>query len=191
MISDSDKDPTFIALYERFFKRLRNRPVRLLELGVAAGGSLRYWAEYFPKGEIVGLDSNPPPIDHPRIRTVRGDQADPAALDACGDVFDIVIDDCSHVAVSTKASFDHLFPRVVPGGIYAIEDWGTGYWSNWPDGASFTPGHDAGMVGFVKSLFDRLSLNDITRGNFEGSSDQKSDIESMTLINGLVVVVKA
>ena len=191
MIPGSDKGPTYITLYERFFERLRDKPVRLLELGIASGGSLRYWAGYFPHGQIVGLDLAPPPIDHPRITTVAGNQANTAALDACGDSFDIVIDDCAHVATAARASFDHLFPKVVSGGIYAIEDWGTGYWSNWEDGASFAPGHNAGMVGFIKDLFDRVSINDITRGSFEGHSDQQSDIESMSLINGLVIVVKA
>lgn len=191
MIPGSDKGPHYIALYERFFERLRDRPVRLLELGIASGGSLLHWADYFPHGEIVGLDRRLPDISHSRIRMVQGDQTDPAALDACGDVLDIVIDDCSHIAAATRVSFEHLFPKVVPGGIYAIEDWGTGYWSNWTDGAAFAPGHYAGMVGFVKDLFDRVSVNDITRGNFEGHSERQSDIESMTLINGLALVVKA
>jgi len=191
VIPGSDKGPTFLALYDRFFEPLRDKPVRLLEMGVASGGSLRHWAKVFPKGEIVGLDLNPPEIKHSRIRTVQGNQSDPAALDACGDTFDIVIDDCSHIGAVSRASFDHLFPKVVSGGIYAIEDWGTGYWSNWSDGAAFSPGHYAGMVGFIKDLFDRVSVNDITRGNFDGQSDQQSDIESMTLINGLVIVVKA
>lgn len=191
MIPGSDKSLTFITLYERFLERLRDRPVRLLELGIASGGSLLHWADYFPHGEIVGLDRRLPDIRHPRIRMVQGDQTDAAALEACGNAFDVVIDDCSHIAYATRISFEHLFPRVVKGGIYAIEDWGTGYWSNWTDGAAYTPGHYAGMVGFVKDLFDRVSVSDITRGNFEGHSDRQSDIESMTLINGLVIVVKA
>jgi hypothetical protein len=164
--------------------------VKLCELGIASGGSLLHWADYFPHGEIVGLDRQLPDIKHPRVRMVRGDQTDPAALDACGDVFDIVIDDCSHIASAAKVSFEHLFPKVVSGGFYAIEDWGTGYWSNWIDGAAFSPGHNAGMVGLVKGLFDRVAINDITRGSFEGHSDERSDIESMTLINGLVIIVK-
>jgi len=51
VIPGSDKGPTYITLYERFFERLRDKPVRLLELGIAAGGSLRYWAGYFPHGQ--------------------------------------------------------------------------------------------------------------------------------------------
>ena len=37
---------------------------------------------------------------------------------------DLVIDDASHQLDLTRKSFDLLFPRVRPGGLYVIEDWG-------------------------------------------------------------------
>ena len=36
---------------------------------------------------------------------------------------DFVLDDCSHLYEPTRASFNELFPRLRPGGIYTIEDW--------------------------------------------------------------------
>ncbi|HUV09939.1 MAG TPA: hypothetical protein VMX12_03105, partial [Acidimicrobiia bacterium] len=60
---------------------------------------------------------------------------------------------------------------------YAIEDWGTGYWESWPDGAQFEPDHTAGMVGFVKSLVDECG-----RG--------LSGIERIELKPGLALVRK-
>lgn len=59
--------------------------------------------------------------------------------------FDIIIDDCSHIGELTKVSFWHLFTHhLKPGGIYAIEDWGTGYLGGYrnvyyPDGEFFDP----------------------------------------------------
>jgi len=191
MIPGSDKPEHFLKLYDQFFMPLRDHPVRLLELGIASTGSLFYWADYFPMGEIVGLDWATYSIDHPRIRTIAGDQSDPGALDRCGDSFDIIIDDCAHIALAAKASFDRLFPKVVPGGLYAIEDWGTGYWADWDDGAAFKPGHSSGMVGMVKDLLDRMSVNTITRGTFYGQSDEQSDIDSLAIVEGLVIVVKS
>jgi len=39
----------------------------------------------------------------------------------------------------TRRSFWHFFQHhLKPGGLYVIEDWGTGYWSDWPDGAAAT-----------------------------------------------------
>ena len=37
----------------------------------------------------------------------------------------------------TRIAFWHLFDNhLKPGGLYVIEDWGTGYWEDWPDGLS-------------------------------------------------------
>jgi hypothetical protein len=36
---------------------------------------------------------------------------------------DLIIDDASHLLAETRASFNMLFPRLVPGGLYVIEDW--------------------------------------------------------------------
>ena len=40
---------------------------------------------------------------------------------------DLVIDDASHLYVETKASFEELFPRLRPGGLFIIEDWASGH----------------------------------------------------------------
>jgi hypothetical protein len=36
---------------------------------------------------------------------------------------DLVVDDCSHLYEQTRQSFNELFPRLRPGGVYVIEDW--------------------------------------------------------------------
>lgn len=196
-LSGSDKPQSFLDLYDQFFEPLRDKPVRLLELGIAGGGSLRYWADYFPQGTIWGLDLHPPPINHPRIETIQADQGNIEVLDKLSrnaGPWDIIIDDCSHLGHLTERSYDALFPHLVPGGIYAIEDWGTGYWSDWPDGAAYDPrwfqAHDAGMVGVVKSLIDVVAANDIDRRSFAGHSDKQGEIAQLTIINGLVVARK-
>src|SRR5688572_18309974 len=40
---DTDKSEVYLARYTRAFASLRERPVRLLELGVKTGGSLLMW----------------------------------------------------------------------------------------------------------------------------------------------------
>ena len=56
------------------------------------------------------------------------------------DGFDIIIDDASHIGELTKTSFWHLFDHhLKPGGLYAIEDWGTGYLDDFTDGRKFQP----------------------------------------------------
>ncbi len=146
-IYDTDKTESqdYIGNYEHHFGHLRSKPIKLLELGVHHGGSLRMWQEYFPAGLIVGLDLQPNPFTEmpERVRFYRGSQDDEACLDQIAsecapDGFDIVIDDASHIGKLTRASFRNLFGKHLKhGSVYVIEDWGTGYWNSWPDGMAY------------------------------------------------------
>jgi len=161
---DTDKGPVYREVYESLFAPLREQPVRLLEVGVHRGGSLLLWRDYFPLGQIVGLDIDAieVPDESGRIRVYQGGQQDTALLDRIGrenapEGFDIVIDDASHVASLSKVTFWHLFERhLKPGGVYIIEDWGTGYWGTWPDGSFYQPASEAVDAPVAPSLFDRL-----------------------------------
>lgn len=147
---DSDKVelPHYLRNYEEFFEHLVDKEIKLLELGVHKGGALLLWRDYFEKGMIVGLDMNPVHIDDPtgRIHVYQGYQQDTDLLDRIAreeapEGFDVIIDDCSHVGELTRISFWNLFENhLKPGGIYAIEDWGTGYWDSWIDGKRYKSG---------------------------------------------------
>jgi hypothetical protein len=137
----------YLRNYEENFGHLSKTEVRLLELGVYSGGSLLLWRDYFQRGLIVGLDINPVRIEDEsgRVRTYRGAQQDTELLDRVArecapEGFDIIIDDCSHIGVLSRVSFWHLFDNHLKrGGLYVIEDWGTGYWDGWVDGVGYKP----------------------------------------------------
>jgi SAM-dependent methyltransferase len=144
---DTDKavHTHYLRNYEHYFGGLRDKEVRLLELGIKQGGSLLLWRDYFERGVVVGLDINPVTLDDPtgRVRTYQGAQQDTELLDRIArenapEGFDIIIDDCAHVGVLARASFWHLFDRhLKSGGVYVLEDWGTGYWGGWVDGVEY------------------------------------------------------
>jgi SAM-dependent methyltransferase len=146
---DTDKASSrgYVEDFEAAFGPRRQRPTAVLELGIFHGGSLQLWRDYFAAGPVVGLDLNSVEVPDPsgRIKTYAGSQDDLALLDrirteAAPDGFDIIIDDCSHLGSLTKASFWHLYPNHLrAGGVYVIEDWGTGYWDKWPDGRHAAP----------------------------------------------------
>jgi hypothetical protein len=147
---DTDKvslNTDYLRRYEARLSHLRDREIRLLELGVLRGGSLLMWRDFFVHGTIVGLDKAPVAVDDPtgRVHVYRGEQQDLGLLDRVAtqrapEGFDVIIDDCSHLGELTRASFWHLFEHHLrPGGIYVIEDWGTGYNGHWPDGVQFEP----------------------------------------------------
>ena len=140
---DTDKiSNRYLERYDPVLEPWLDKPIVLLELGVHKGGSAYLWHDYFPLGTIVGIDVNLPKEFKPadRIHLFEGSQADRLFLsDVANKVapkgFDIIIDDASHLGKLTRIAFWHLFDNhLKPGGLYVIEDWGTGYWKDWPDG---------------------------------------------------------
>jgi SAM-dependent methyltransferase len=218
----TDKTLGYLPTYETLFAHLRDQQIVLLELGVHRGGSLHLWRDWFPHGTIIGLDVNPVVLTAPmdRIRVYQGLQQDLATLtrianEQAPDGFDVIIDDASHLGELTKVSFWHLFDRhLKPGGIYVIEDWGTGYWSTWPDGrqarGSLTlwqrlerwlarrgwrqgmrlPSHDYGMVGLVKQLIDEQGYEELSRPGYGQPSERRSRFKSMLVTDRLVAITK-
>jgi hypothetical protein len=147
------KPVSYLKIYEEYFAHLMDEEVRVLELGVANGASLIMWNDYFVNGTIVGVDLFPRyqlKESEKRIRVYKGAQDDSKLLaDIAQEIapngFDIIIDDCSHIGELSKNSFWYLFTNhLKPGGIYVIEDWGTGYFGGYrnvyyPDGEFFDP----------------------------------------------------
>ena len=126
---DTDKGPSqhnYTELYERLFFEWKNAPITIFEIGIAKGGSLKMWQEYFPQARIFAVDIEPKTeFDNVRVKTFVGDQANrdqlKPAIDAAGQV-DILIDDGGHSMEQQQVSLGFLFPYVRPGGYYVIED---------------------------------------------------------------------
>lgn len=170
--------------YERYFAPLRDRPVRLLEIGIggyddprAGGESLRAWKRYFPYGQINGIDiTDKTALEEDRVRTFRGSQDDAGFLRRVADEagpFDIVIDDGSHRNDHVIASFRALFPAMADEGVYVVEDTHFSYVPSYPHWERLSPGTQpprwaqyggsldlydrTTMVGFFKRLADCVS----------------------------------
>jgi hypothetical protein len=163
--------------YERHFAPWRHKPVRLLEIGIggmenptAGGESLRMWKEFFPLGSIVGLDLyDKQPHAEDRIRIFQGHQADKKILrritEECGP-FDLIVDDGSHLSWHIISSFEFLFREsLVEGGIYAVEDLQTSYWSAF-GGTSRVNARRTSM-GYLKNLCDRVNFREWHRPGYK------------------------
>lgn len=125
----SDKWSSYLAVYEELFAPLRDKPVRLLEIGVQNGGSLQIWSKYFRNATaIVGCDINPGIAKlkpGPKVHLVVGDIASPATaadIRRISSTYDIVIDDGSHRSDHIIAAFRQIFPMLAPGGLFVAED---------------------------------------------------------------------
>lgn len=129
-----DKWHHYLAIYERHLARFRCRPVKLLEIGVQRGGSLQMWQEYLgPQADVMGLDIDPACAElGTGHEVIIGNQADPAVLDRVGVMHDVIIDDGSHLGSDQIATFEHLYSKMAPDGVYICEDTHTGYRPDWP-----------------------------------------------------------
>ena len=125
-----------LHVYEEYFERLRTTDIVLVEIGVLGGASLRMWREYFPRGQIFGIDVDPETEAHTdeRITVLIGSQSDQRFLDAVVERTgrpDIILDDGSHLARDQITTLLHLWRHVKPGGTYVVEDLHTSYMSDY------------------------------------------------------------
>lgn len=108
----------YIPFYEKY---LPKNPVKLLEIGVEEGRSIKMWQKFFPDTQIHGLDlfeTNPIP-DVEGVIWHKGNQCDYVLLDKLrNENFDIIIDDGSHNSRDQMMTFFGLFN----GKHYFIED---------------------------------------------------------------------
>ena len=98
-----------LEVYEPLLLPWMDREIRLLEIGIHKGGSLKLWRDYFPRGVIVGIDLKLPQdfVPGERIELFQGSQADTQFLSAVAsktapEGFDVIIDDASHIGQLTK-----------------------------------------------------------------------------------------
>jgi SAM-dependent methyltransferase len=133
------KEPPLVDRYVELLGELE--PRNIVELGVMEGGSTAFLSEFAQPRRLVAIDRRAPM--NPALRNYLAleehaevvrlyddvDQADRKRLaeiveEEFGDEpLDLVVDDCSHLYEPTRASFNELFPRLRPGGLYSIEDW--------------------------------------------------------------------
>lgn len=113
---------------------------KLAEVGLWDGGSTAFFSLIFKPKTLLGFELATKPLtelesfleasslkDNVHIH-LGFDQADSSAMSAvvdkrCSGELDLVVDDASHLYQPTAITFDTLFPRVRPGGLYIIEDW--------------------------------------------------------------------
>jgi hypothetical protein len=127
---NTDKGPSlhnYTEIYERLFFQWKDDPIKILEIGIAEGGSLTMWQEYFPKARIFAVDiANKSQFDNDRVTTLVADQGNRDHLrkvvEAAGGDIDILLDDGGHSMEQQQVSLGYLFKFVRPGGYYVIED---------------------------------------------------------------------
>jgi hypothetical protein len=189
----------YAKYYDTYLSKFRNQKLNLLEIGVGGyenpsegGDSLRMWKEYFPKGNIVGIDiHDKSSLSESRIQIFQGSQDDRDFLQhvvsKVGGV-DIIIDDGSHVNSHVLISFEILFPLLSENGIYVVEDTQTSYWPH-RGGDSFNLNNKKCSMGFLKSLVDGLNYQEFDNPFYSPSYTDKN-ITGISFFHNIVFIEK-
>jgi len=184
----TDKFPLLTDVYASYFESRRMEPIRILEVGVFFGASLKMWHEYFPNGTVYGIDTfegnqgNGHHFDnadsflreapkYSRMVVKKCDQSNREDLLAFASTitepFDFIIDDGSHLMKDQQQTIGILWSLIKPGGIYFIEDYGSSYDLKYKDVKPDFSNTTATMMdrfiksGFIKSEYitdDEASL---------------------------------
>ncbi len=117
---------TYIDEYEKLLKDYRENST-VLEIGICQGESLKMWEEYFINSNVYGIDITDQYIKdliaENKYNIIIGNASSENILKHLNDlIFDVIIDDGSHLINDQINSFNILKNRMKPNGIYIIED---------------------------------------------------------------------
>ena len=123
---------SYIGVYQELFNQYPG-VVKMLDIGVHAGGSLWLWSNYLPTYEVWGMDISPnfiperpfqvDLINDPDVHTLWN--RDSTLAESYNDVpneFDIIIDDGDHHEDAQIKTFFAAWPKLSENGTYIIED---------------------------------------------------------------------
>ena len=166
----------YFDIYERYFKKFRDLPnVVILEIGVANGGSIEMWKNYFgSKVKIIGIDINPEckKFEDDNVTIFIGSQSDKSFLNEVKKSIpqlDILIDDGGHSMIQQITTFEVMFDHIKDDGIFLCEDVHTSYWLQYGGGYK----RSRTFIEYSKNLIDflygfhskqnSLKINDFTK----------------------------
>lgn len=191
----------YCRIYEQYFEPLREKPISILELGYgghedpnAGGESAKMWREYFPDATVFVLDNEVKFNVPGGIRFIHASQDDvkmPYYIFSDRPNPQIIIDDASHLSSLTIKSFEILFPHLVSGGYYCIEDTHSSYHDFWygKNEANENPKLNGKKtittLNYLKNLTDSVN-NDLLKEQYR----LPYDIDSITFFKDLVIIKK-
>ena len=149
----------FLEIYENYFKYYKDKEIKILEIGVDQGESLRLWREYFSKAVICGLDIDKKDFQIDKVDIIVGDQSDKELLKKIINKygsFDIIIDDGSHKSIHIIKSLEYLFDYLNQDGLYIIEDLQTSYFPRY-GGSRYNLQKKNTSMNYLKTFADSIN----------------------------------
>ena len=124
----------YTGVYAMLFAPLKNKNIEFVEIGVAGGSSVVLWWNYFTNASLHFFDrdenflNNVKDMEFPdrepylALMDVSIDGGIRSSLEATGKMFDVILDDSSHVYEHQIRIAKEAFPFIKSGGYLIIED---------------------------------------------------------------------
>jgi len=199
----------FCEKYDKYLPFKRYDKIKILEIGVLNGQSLKMWKDWYINCKIVGIDIDENCKTHENdgnsIFVEIGSQTDKSFLlnvtRKYGD-FDLIIDDGSHINSNVIFSFEILFDQLKSGGVYVVEDSFTSYLEDFGGGYL----KENSIMEYFKKLSDDINFRGLLNHDVphlysraenylidlskEVQPDCRVDVESINFLNGIIIVTK-
>jgi hypothetical protein len=167
----------YTKVYSQYFSKVKDAPIKFLEIGIFKGNSFKFWEKYFTQADLHFIDITNQYIQYysKRSKYHYMDQSNIRQLREFGaehGMFDVILDDGGHTMNQQIASFIALFPFVKSGGLYIIEDLHTSYWHSYNGSGDNGYAGEGTAVGYLKNLVDHV--------NYPGAVSECADINKLT-----------
>ncbi len=122
------KTHNYSVFYERYFNKIKNDNLNILELGSHEGKGIAAFYHFFPNSKLVGANINPFQMRYysNRIEEIYIDVSSKKILQNFKNYFnrkfEIIVDDASHNLRDILITLPILFKKLNSGGYYVIED---------------------------------------------------------------------
>jgi hypothetical protein len=133
-INNGHRHP-YTTPYSLFFEPLKNKPIKLAEIGIFRGASIVAWRIFFSRARIYGFDIDMEAMKYVKDLNLPGvflDQMDATKTDsmesvfqrhmADGELFDVIIDDALHEVGQQAVTIRTCMNKLKQGGLLIIED---------------------------------------------------------------------
>lgn len=192
--------------YHRFYpKFIKTELKKILEIGVQEMNSINLWRKLCPSAYIYGFDINVEYKDD-NVKIIKGDQSNTNDLDnlvkEVGNDVDFILDDGSHVPEHQILTFIKLFPNLIQGGVYIIEDIETSYWINKPIYSyqlNYGFKHPINLINVFSNILHIINrefitnpneINEINKVNFIVPLDIIDTISTITFGQNCIIIKK-
>jgi len=193
----SDKyEHKYSEVYQNYFSNLKEKKLKILEIGVADGSSIKAWSDFFKKSTIIGFDIKKinlkkKKLNRKNIKIHCGSQIDEIFINSLilkYGKFDIIIDDGSHYPKHVIKTFNLLYESLSKNGLYFIEDTQTSY-NHYFGGNAFDLKFSNTHVNYFKSLTDSLNYQEIANP-FYIKKKYDGLIKNISFFHNIIVISK-